>query len=474
MMTGLDHSCGEYVFLIDVDLEEQPEWLEKFWHEIQQTPEVDVIYGVQDFRKGNYWERLSGAIFYSLINRLSPIKIPTNLVTCRLMSRRYVQALLQFKDQTIFLAGLWAATGFIQKPLVVKKLSHSPSTYGFSKKLAILINAISSFSEKPLLGIFYLGIAMTAIALIYASHLIFRKLVWGIEVEGWTSIAVSLWGIGGMIIFCLGVIGIYLAKIFIETKQRPYTIIKDRYAKDPGESCPDDATSDTIAPRQMRVKDENHDDNRDIGEIFASIDSYYTGKIIEQGVSPQGVDWNNETGQLLRFGQLLKVVDSRQNFSINDLGCGYGKLLEFMATNDYHNFRYFGYDLSQEMVESARELWTEFTNGKFIRINSSGQLATADYTLASGIFNVKMKFSDSEWGNYILQTLDSMNEHSRKGFAFNILTSYSDREYMRADLHYADPCFYFDYCKKRFAKNVTLFHDYGLYEFTIIVRKDVL
>ena len=95
-----------------------------------------------------------------------------------------------------------------------------------------------------------------------------------------------------------------------------------------------------------------------------------------------------------------------------------------------------------------------------------------EHVIASGIFNVRgVAISTDDWEAYVHRTLDRLDEHSRKGFAFNVLTGYSDVERMRPDLYYADPCAVFDHCKRKYARNVALLHDYDLYEFTIIVRK---
>ena len=107
-----------------------------------------------------------------------------------------------------------------------------------------------------------------------------------------------------------------------------------------------------------------------------------------------------------------------------------------------------------------------------MQIKSNNGLKKSDYIVASGIFNVKNKTSESEWLHYILNTIEMMNQKSKKGFAFNILTKYSDKEYMKDYLYYADPLFLFDYCKRNFSKNVALLHDYYLYEFTILVKKE--
>ena len=122
------------------------------------------------------------------------------------------------------------------------------------------------------------------------------------------------------------------------------------------------------------------------------------------------------------------------------------------------------------MTARAEELHPHSSEIEFV--NQQPQLREADYTIASGIFNVKLNTSTEDWRQYMLDVLDTMNSLSRRGFAFNALTSYSDKEFMRPDLYYADPLFFFDHCKTKFSKFVTLLHDYPLFEFTMLVRKD--
>jgi SAM-dependent methyltransferase len=204
--------------------------------------------------------------------------------------------------------------------------------------------------------------------------------------------------------------------------------------------------------------------------IHAEIAAYYSDKLAAHGQSPRGVDWNGEEGQILRFRQLLKIIDRPGAISINDLGCGYGALYEFLAS-EWPDVAYVGADISESMVEAARERFKGRPNARFIK--SSVPDCISDYGVASGIFNVRMGRTNAEWQVYLEATLDQIDRTSRLGFAFNCLTSYSDVDRMRSDLHYADPCRLFDLCKRRYSKNVALNHDYGLYEFTILVRKQV-
>jgi len=203
-----------------------------------------------------------------------------------------------------------------------------------------------------------------------------------------------------------------------------------------------------------------------IKNILDEIDCYYTQKIEEFGPVPQGVDWNSEHGQLLRFQKLCNILDGDVEYSLNDVGCGYGSLLKIAMTDKLK--KYNGFDLSDKMIEIARKNYMQNSKVSFYR----GEInEIADYSIASGIFNVKFENKESDWLEYIFKTLDKMNHFSSKGFSFNFLTSYSDAHRKRNDLYYADPCMIFDYCLRKFSRKVSLLHDYDLFEFTILVKK---
>lgn len=203
--------------------------------------------------------------------------------------------------------------------------------------------------------------------------------------------------------------------------------------------------------------------------IRLRVQQYYDEKIRTHGPIARGVDWNSFESQQLRFVQLLKIVDKSIPFTLNDFGCGYGALADYLEEKAYR-FRYVGFDISPQMIAKAKDLHAGSSRIAFV--NEERKLVAADYTLASGIFNVRLDTVESEWEEYILATLETINTLSSTGFAFNVLTKYSDAEFMRPDLYYADPLFYFDVCKQNFSRFVTLLHDYPLYEFTILVRKD--
>ncbi|MEW5833250.1 MAG: glycosyltransferase family 2 protein [Campylobacterota bacterium] len=229
IMTGLAHANGDYIFLIDSDLEEEPELLGEFWQELHNDPRIDMVYGIQAKRKGGWFERWSGNLFYNTMNLLSNVELPRNFLTVRLMTSRYVNSLTRFGEREMTLINIIAMNGYRQKAIVVKKHSHSPTTYSLMQKLSIVFNVTTSSSAKPLYMIFYSGMIITLLSALYIFVLIFNKLVSNVAFHGWTSLMVSVWFLGGMIIMFLGIIGIYISKIFVETKQRPYTIIRNLY-----------------------------------------------------------------------------------------------------------------------------------------------------------------------------------------------------------------------------------------------------
>lgn len=228
LMTGLKYASGEEVFLIDSDLEEEPEYLTKFYAELESR-NCDVVFGVQAKRKGRLFEQMSGRLFWKIFNLLSNIKVPADHTTARLMKKDYVQALLLHQEREVFISGLWQLTGFDQQPLKVNKLHLSKSSYTLRKKLSLSINAITSFSNLPLIAIFYVGLSISFFSFLYILNISINWAFYLTAPEGWKSVMASIWLLGGVIISFIGVIGMYLSKIFIETKQRPFTIVKKIY-----------------------------------------------------------------------------------------------------------------------------------------------------------------------------------------------------------------------------------------------------
>ena len=231
IQAGLQYACGDYIFLIDNDLETPPGILTEYYFEIQNDVKLDVVYGFQEFRKGNFIEKKAGSIFWILINKLSDTKIPHNIVTERLMTRQYVNELLRLQDANLFIGGMFYWIGFNQKGIPVKKgVREGASTYSFKRRAELMLQAITSFSGKPLEWLFYIGISISFFSFLFLIKLAVQKLMYQDQVQlGWTSIVAINVLILGIISTFLGLIGIYIFKIFKQVQGRPNAIIKKIY-----------------------------------------------------------------------------------------------------------------------------------------------------------------------------------------------------------------------------------------------------
>jgi putative glycosyltransferase len=227
IQAGLGIARGEQVFLIDCDLEVRPGVLAEFMAK-QKSTGADLVFGYQEARKGGAFEKFSGALFWKGLNALSDVPIPANMLTERLMSRRFIDAFLQMGDYNLFLGGMMVWTGFLQIGLpVAKKQREGRSSYTLLRRLQLMVNAISSFSSKPLTWMFNIGVGITFVSLAYVVYLVFRRIVFGDALLGFTSMmglmAISL----GIMTTAVGLVGIYLGKVFNQVQRRPTYIVKD-------------------------------------------------------------------------------------------------------------------------------------------------------------------------------------------------------------------------------------------------------
>jgi putative glycosyltransferase len=225
---GLSMADGDYIFLIDSDLETEPAILKEFINTININ-ECDVVFGYQEKRKGSLFEKFSGKLFWKTFNFLSSSKIQENILTERLMTRKYVDNLLVLNDKNLFMAGMMYWIGFIQIGIpVVKKHRDGKSSYTLFMKLNLMFNAVSSYSSKPLVSLFYFGLIVSAISLIIGIYFALRKILHPeLILLGWSSIILTVIFCFGLLITSVGIIGIYLAKIFNQTLNRPLYIIKN-------------------------------------------------------------------------------------------------------------------------------------------------------------------------------------------------------------------------------------------------------
>ncbi len=231
IMAGLTYSSGELVFLIDCDMEVPPTTLSKFYKTMERNIDCDVVFGIQDKRKGFFIERILGSIFYKLFNSLTDIKVHSNSLAERLMTKRFVDEVVKMGDKNIFLAGMMQWAGFKQIPLTIKKgLREGKSTYTFRKRLLLSLQAITSFSSYPLVLLFKTGIFIASLSILTGGYFIVKKLFYPNEIlSGFTFVIVVLLFSLGIIVSSLGLIGIYIDKLFNQVKNRQTFIVRNIY-----------------------------------------------------------------------------------------------------------------------------------------------------------------------------------------------------------------------------------------------------
>ncbi len=231
IMTGLMHATGDFVFLINSNLQEDPALLESFYSKLISTG-ADVVFGSCASQAG--WRAsLSRKVHKRVSALLSNPPLAGSGLTVRLMTADYVRSLVQHQERELYLAGLWQITGFDQVPMVINEACSETSSERFTHKVKAQVDAVTSFSNKPLVYIFYIGAFIFMISSIAAAYLIIDRIFFRVFLGGWPSVIVSIWMLGGLTIFSLGLLGIYISKIFTETKQRPYTIIREIYGANP-------------------------------------------------------------------------------------------------------------------------------------------------------------------------------------------------------------------------------------------------
>jgi len=206
-----------------------------------------------------------------------------------------------------------------------------------------------------------------------------------------------------------------------------------------------------------------------LAAIHVAIARYYTDTVQAHGATPYGVDWTCVPTQELRFVQLLKLCDFTAPFSLNDLGCGYGALLAFLAKRHQGTkVDYLGVDLSSAMIAQACDLWGKRRRTEFVVGHASPR--SADYSLASGIFNVKLDQSTARWTRFIAATLEHLHATSRRGFAVNFLAPLPRGTTGIAGLYRPPPGVWRRYCEKALGAKVELITGYGMREYTLLVR----
>lgn len=217
-----------------------------------------------------------------------------------------------------------------------------------------------------------------------------------------------------------------------------------------------------------------------LNQIAGDVTDYYTGTLAQHGETPRGVDWSCKPTQELRFIQLLRICSFKASistslsfsttaFSLNDVGCGYGALCGFLRQRHRQaRIDYLGVDLSQAMVDSARSRWGHLQNTIFDIANSS--LRSADYSIASGLFNVRLNHADIDWEPWVAQTLQNLRSASRVGFSVNFLSPPQPGESSPQALYRPTVARWKNFCENELQSSVQAITGYGMREYTLLVR----
>jgi SAM-dependent methyltransferase len=201
--------------------------------------------------------------------------------------------------------------------------------------------------------------------------------------------------------------------------------------------------------------------------ILSEVIAYYSSKLSTHGPTSQGVDWNGGASHDMRHRQFLRLLGGDREAAVLDLGCGFGDFFRFLRAEGYRG-SFIGYDIAADMIAEASRLYKEA--GCDWRVGAE-PFETVDFAIASGIFNVKGDVPVETWVRYVHHTIDTLARIGRRGFAFNVLSLSSDPERRTPTLYYADPGEMLSHCLQRYGRSVALLQDYGLYEFTLIVRR---
>lgn len=239
ILTGLATARGQRVFLVDSDLEEPPELLMEF-SEVMDRTGADVVYGFHDQKVGSAFRQLTSGVFWRLFNALSETRTLENICHVRLMRRDYLDALLSLQERNLFLGGLYAWPGYRQVPVRIERvITREVSTYNLQRRISLAVKSVVAFSTRPLHLIFLLGVTIALAALAVTFVFLLLRLFAGVQMlSGFASLMISIWFLGGLTIMSLGVLGLYIAQVYVEAKGRPRAVIRRVHCWEQAVSAP--------------------------------------------------------------------------------------------------------------------------------------------------------------------------------------------------------------------------------------------
>lgn len=225
---GLDHCDGDWVVVMDCDLQDRPEEIPRLYAKAREG--FEIVLARRSHRRDGTPKRWRSFLFYKVLNYFSDVEFDPTIGNFRILSRKVVEAFRQMRERLRFLGGLTQWLGFRSAAIDVEhdKRFSGRSAYTFAKLRRLAADSIIAYSDKPMRMFTRFGFLISAVAFGFGLYLIFRALIFGSPVMGWASLMVSIYFLGGIIIAILGIIGVYLGKTFDECKKRPLYVIAER------------------------------------------------------------------------------------------------------------------------------------------------------------------------------------------------------------------------------------------------------
>ncbi len=231
---GFSNAKGDLVCIIDADLQQRPEVVLEMLSEIEKDHSLDCVAAYQENRKES--KTLSGfkSAFYKVINKITDVDFVNGASDFRLMKREMVDAILEMTEYHRFSKGIFSWVGFNTKyiPYTVEERQFGETKWSYGKLFKYAFEGILSFSTLPLKLATGVGLVTAFASIIYLIVVVLQKLIFGIDVPGYATIVVLVLFLGGMQLFCLGILGEYLSKIYVQVKNRPIYILKEHLGKD--------------------------------------------------------------------------------------------------------------------------------------------------------------------------------------------------------------------------------------------------
>ncbi|MCR8710574.1 glycosyltransferase family 2 protein [Aliarcobacter butzleri] len=224
---GLDYANGDWIIVMDCDLQDQPEEIIKLYNKVQEG--YDIVFGKKIERKDRYFKRLGSKLFFKIYDYFTDSKVDSTVGNFSIISKKVLSSLTQMREQTKAYPLFVNWIGFRKTEVLIEhsERKEGESSYDMKKLVNLAIDNIVSQSNKPLKLSIKFGFILSIFSLLYGSWLIFRYFMFSIPVEGWTSVMVSIYFIGGLLFANMGILGLYIGKIFDETKNRPIYIIQE-------------------------------------------------------------------------------------------------------------------------------------------------------------------------------------------------------------------------------------------------------